>query len=397
MTIMNNKFDELLFRKIKSSFSELEIDYEPEQWELVKKRLAKKPLIFIPWNSLLKYAAVILLTVTFAFYLFNLSVEENNKVSISQEISPPQNNPPRIEKRLPSIIPPPDNTINDQDELENLSANTNTALEENNDLNDEYQNLGTTFSVSNILVENNRSTTDDITFANLKTSDHQISTIYPIIQASDLKRPVRKHSISASSNVGFSEAENNVAVGFSGGFSQSFPVTNKMAISSGLGLSQSNLLVKNNGDEVTESSQRGAFQEIVKAELLAIDIPLNIKYNFHQWNSNQLFISAGISSLIYLKQNFSTTIREVIGVEIINDKEQVIIVDEFQERKSSSSEPSFSKIDPAQILNISFGYEYALTANQSLIFEPYIKLPLGDLTSRDVRFGSAGLNIKIGL
>lgn len=67
-------------------------------------------------------------------------------------------------------------------------------------------------------------------------------------------------------------------------------------------------------------------------------------------------------------------------------------IDGDTEEKTTTKTSSF---DFARMLNFSVGFGYPVGKQSKLSLEPFIKYPLGGLGAQDIRFGSAGLNLKL--
>ncbi|MNY24797.1 hypothetical protein D3C86_1585370 [compost metagenome] len=64
---------------------------------------------------------------------------------------------------------------------------------------------------------------------------------------------------------------------------------------------------------------------------------------------------------------------------------------EFENEDNSGK--LFSRIDWFRTFNMSFGIDYNLK-NNKLTVEPYLKYPLGGLGAEQIKWTSAGLNLK---
>ncbi|HXH99039.1 MAG TPA: hypothetical protein VNI52_02135 [Sphingobacteriaceae bacterium] len=134
------------------------------------------------------------------------------------------------------------------------------------------------------------------------------------------------------------------------------------------------------------STSTGSISQISKleAQLLNLDIPVNLKYSISR-EPNKVFITAGLSSFTYLNETYRysyTSQNKSLGISSPS-RDEVI-------------NKNFGKFDLAQTLNMSFG----LTNSgkfQDFVFEPFIKYPLGALGSQNIRFGSAGINLKLNI
>ncbi|MGV3704115.1 MAG: hypothetical protein ACO1NU_01950 [Arcticibacter sp.] len=118
------------------------------------------------------------------------------------------------------------------------------------------------------------------------------------------------------------------------------------------------------------------------ASLLGLDVPVNLKYTFFE-KKNELYLVAGLSSNFF----FDETYTYDYGYNSIHDSS----VESFPDEKTTTNTSSF---DFARMLNLSVGYGYPIGKQSKLSLEPFLKYPLGGLGSQDIRFSSAGLNLK---
>mgnify|MGYP006291082097 CR=1 FL=1 len=129
-----------------------------------------------------------------------------------------------------------------------------------------------------------------------------------------------------------------------------------------------------------------------RVELVGLDVPLNIEYQI-----KNLSLTAGISSFTYIQEQYHdrystkyiySGTERTIGYDSW-DRDPVIIRNE----SFKTSYDPLNRMDLANILNLAVGYH--LTFDHShLVIQPFMKHPLGNLTSRDIRFGSRGIQLK---
>ncbi len=111
--------------------------------------------------------------------------------------------------------------------------------------------------------------------------------------------------------------------------------------------------------------------------LIGLDIPINIKYELENY-----YLVAGVSS--------GTFINETYAYQYTYQNSSVPL---NQQTQGSSSSKSFNSFYFAKTINIAFGADLPFGKN-NIIFEPFIKYPIGGIGSQDLRFGASGLNLK---
>jgi len=128
-----------------------------------------------------------------------------------------------------------------------------------------------------------------------------------------------------------------------------------------------------------------------KVMLVGLDVPVNIEYQ-----AGNISLSAGISSFTYLQEKYR---HEFTGNYIVyeyDDANNVVGSDNIT--RSESVEEAYSplgKIDLASVLNVAVGYHVDMEKSR-LVVEPFMKHPLSDLASRDIRFGAMGIRLRVG-
>ncbi|QEC53134.1 hypothetical protein EDD80_104103 [Anseongella ginsenosidimutans] len=200
-------------------------------------------------------------------------------------------------------------------------------------------------------------------------------------------------------------ADGNTAneVHFGAGITSGWKVSDRLSVHSGLILAENSLSLNRSNSSVrasTYAADRAATTElsavgenrIVQAvspnsmdvSLLVVDIPLNLTYRVGLGRSD-LLLTGGLSSFAYLDQEYSyhNTIQLYTNASV--DAPEPVVRDE----------KAFSHFDLARQLNFAIGTEVPLGKGSVLIVEPYVKYPLGELTSEDIRFGSAGMNLRL--
>ena len=127
-----------------------------------------------------------------------------------------------------------------------------------------------------------------------------------------------------------------------------------------------------------------------KVRLVGIDIPVNLEYQYRQFS-----LTAGVSSLTYIQEDYRhgyTSSYLAHAYDESNNLVETTLVKENELLKESFN--PLSKFDFANMLNLSVGYQLSMGQSQ-LVIEPFMKHPLGDLASRDIRFGARGLRLRM--
>ena len=121
----------------------------------------------------------------------------------------------------------------------------------------------------------------------------------------------------------------------------------------------------------------GSLPENINATCRVLEVPINLRYYFHNQPKHRLFISTGISSYWMLSERYSF------------------------EFGYQSSNPSYSwGVDNENkhlmsILNLSAGWQKNISPRWSIQAEPFLKIPLGGVGSGKVRLKTTGILLGV--
>jgi hypothetical protein len=118
----------------------------------------------------------------------------------------------------------------------------------------------------------------------------------------------------------------------------------------------------------------------LNANLVNLDVPVNLKYNFNPQTGNT-YVAAGLSSGTFINESYNTTYN-------YNSPDNNSV-----QQSQDASHKSFDNFYFAQMVNLAFGVGYPLGRNQ-LVIEPFVKYPLNGLGDQHILFGSGGINLK---
>ena len=130
-----------------------------------------------------------------------------------------------------------------------------------------------------------------------------------------------------------------------------------------------------------------------------LDIPLNITWKFKNSRTESYYVSGGFSSLAYLGENYSTTsfsqdLQSSIVYGTSGEENTVYKLVDVRTTTVERSEP-FSSFDVAGRLNLMVGYSKSISPKLNLHLEPYLKIPLSGMGSKNMRFTTSGITCKI--
>lgn len=125
-------------------------------------------------------------------------------------------------------------------------------------------------------------------------------------------------------------------------------------------------------------------------EFLAVDFPLNFRYRVLETSNKTIYVSAGVSSFLYLQQSYTQQteyLAEYTHADFAGVRTTTV------ETTVREDIGPFGRFDLARFLNISAGYGIQ-RRNFSFVIEPYVKLPVTDVTSLNMSIGMAGVSLK---
>jgi len=128
-----------------------------------------------------------------------------------------------------------------------------------------------------------------------------------------------------------------------------------------------------------------------KVKLIGLDVPVNIEYRI-----NKVSLSAGISSFTYLQEKYRHDFTSNYVVYEYDTENNIVGTNKVAQNESvSETYNPLGKMDLASVLNVAVGYHFDVGQTR-LVVEPFMKHPLGDLASRDIRFGARGIRLRVG-
>lgn len=204
----------------------------------------------------------------------------------------------------------------------------------------------------------------------------------------------RKIRFGINFSPGVNTTQSASSFNYQGGVSADIDLFSNFQLSTGLQLENQNIV--NNERGLATSTLASSNQ--LKTKLLNLDIPVNITWKFLSEKSNSFYVSAGLSSLVYLKQdNKNTTYSQMMvpmssvsvgdAIKTYSYVDQVSVV-----QNAVTPDRAF---DFAGRVNLIFGVETKLTPRLFLHLEPYAKIPVTGMAAENLKHTSTGINFKI--
>ena len=203
-------------------------------------------------------------------------------------------------------------------------------------------------------------------------------------------------SVSSYSKNGTSDGVN-----LGGGMAASYRITKKVSFTTGAIIAkQSANYVGERQNEMVYSDLNSAFQDNSNSKVenmtssdsevsfVAIDIPLNVRFKH-----KRISFTTGLSSLFYVQEKYSYSYNAVVSNSVYNSVTADYEMVTSNTSISNEETKSFNHFDFARLLNLSIGYDIPL-AKGNLVVEPYLKYPLGSVSSKEIFMGTGGFAFR---
>jgi cytoskeletal protein RodZ len=420
---MHNEFDKILANKIKETFENQNVTYNPEHWKmLLAKKNSKKKRIAIFW----RVAAILVVGILVGSYFHFYKTHKNSsKPTFSSDVkvdsvkidSLPSNSQQYITSKstidttkIHFLAKKKDTahlnkniTFNHHTTHQiklnnkNYTITTNQAIDSNKILNStlkintENNNLISLNNNKVIVVQDSAVLNNN--FLALINNQHNSE----IEKESNSKSKI-KIGVGVAPFLNAASVNENSTVGVISGISVDYALSNTFEISSGIYYSNQKFDLNQSTNYLTDAVSFSNASQLVEknATLEGIEIPLNLKYNFLV-NKNVAFVALGFSSTSSFNQKIeskyiiNTTTRvqtkDALGNNIT--KYELYTVD-----KSISSPNSSNTFNFANVLNASFGISFPTKNSQSFIVEPYLKYYLKPISNQNADVIGAGIQLR---
>ncbi len=141
------------------------------------------------------------------------------------------------------------------------------------------------------------------------------------------------------------------------------------------------------------------FLQQVAGSLSGIDIPVEVNYNI----SNKLYASAGVSGLVVINDNKKYTYVDNRNVQVSVETNRGMLKEDksvtFSEQ-STTSQPMQAPTENTPFLgfyNISMGYRQKISGRTGVALEPFLKVPMRNVTQENLKYMGTGIRLKVDL
>ena len=427
-----NKFDDILRENVKKAFSNYNSDHlADEGWDslvAMQKGRRRRTVVIPLWA---RAASILLLIGLGAFFAYRLSVHQTTREIISstepvsgknEEQIAPVTTPLAVAPVAENAAEPRSSTS----QTGNLAPGNQPAV-----------SFGETFlktgpagneSVTHQETVENRFINPDILPVSAETGT--LNGFYKNSAIDDLRTEQTRSAIIAyEGSEGFEEKpdpeksssgmrflagfsgsmarageESSPVSGMSMGFYLSKKITKRLSVRPGLALAMQSFGLDNGGRPagisynipLYDGTNGIPYSYEGRLSMMAVELPLNLVVTLFERKRSGFFISAGTSSLFYISQQLEAdVVNSYTKMELNTSTGQYTAATMFSTVEVEKEFGSFSKADFFGLANLSAGYSFPYSKTGTMLVEPFVQLPVDDLTSLNLRIRYAGVSMKL--
>jgi hypothetical protein len=408
------QFDDIFSRKVKDAFDSFNADHlAGEGWNSYGKKYGKKRslVLFIPlWAKVASIAVILTIGVLYTNRITHRNADETanqlTKENRSELTEPAINDQVTTEDNLIIADSDPVSELTIRNAGQTSFSNAENTNSEDSELTgslliDTVKAVETSADM-NLPVNPIETRLVDDADVKLKLNPKEV---HPVL--ADIPREKRTTTIMTGLSGMMASIDNtaSTAQGVSFGFYVEQQLTRRISVRPGLAMAKHNY-----GMESTSGGSMAldyAAPELyglsgtttsyeANIEVLSMEIPVNFVFSLRKRSGSNLFVTTGASTVIYLNQHLSgnfnnTYIRSTVdaatgGVSCESKTTSV---------KIETEQELLTRVDFLGLANFSAGYSIPFGKTSHLLFEPFVQLPLKDLTSLNLRIRYGGLSMKV--
>ena len=427
-----NKFDDSLRENVKKAFSNYNSDHlADEGWDsfvAMQKSRRRRAVIFPLWA---RAASVLLLIGLGATIAYRLSVRQSTREIISAVESSAGRNEEQVTPGTTPIA------VNPVPESAAEPAGTTGRTEKTAQDNQPAVTIGETSrrvdqrvketAVHQVTVENRlfNHEVNPVSSAAIVLSEFYTSSApeeirhgysrsgmsgFETAEASDESPDPEKTSSGMRFLAGLSGSmvrageESSPASGMSMGFYLSQKITKRLSVRPGLALAMQSFGLENGGRPagisynipLYDGTNGIPYSYEGRLSMMAVELPMNLVFTLFERKRSGLFVSAGTSSLFYISQQLEAdVVNSYTKMELNTSTGQYTAATMFSTVEVEKEYDSFSRADFFGLANLSAGYSFPYSKTGIMLVEPFVQLPVDDLTSLNLRIRYAGLSMKL--
>jgi hypothetical protein len=184
------------------------------------------------------------------------------------------------------------------------------------------------------------------------------------------------------------------------GVSMAYNLNSKVSVGSGISYNEMGASKDIIGNSAPNSPSANALVsdtkslESVNTRVSGIDIPLEVRYNL----SSRFYANVGVSAFAVINQQQNNvylqgTVIQETTLNLAGDvqPQSFLRTEKVSEKAAETLSPNSRLIG---FYNFSFGYRQKLSKDKSIGIEPFMKVPMKDITKENLRLLGTGLKIK---
>ncbi|RZK54513.1 MAG: hypothetical protein EOO87_10230 [Pedobacter sp.] len=188
------------------------------------------------------------------------------------------------------------------------------------------------------------------------------------------------------------------------GVSVDYSLSDKFSLNSGIAYNQmaaakgafsaSNGAMNSPSSSAIIQRQSTRSLESVQEQISGIDIPLEIKYHINK----NLYANVGVSAFAVISQKTDNTyIENRVEQRVSNSASgfqqlsSVLVTDKVTEQAAPNTVDDYSYLG---FYNFSFGYKKKISKNNAFAVEPFVKLPMREVNTQNLRLIGTGVKLK---
>jgi hypothetical protein len=420
--------DEELINHIKNGLADHEEEYVVGNWEKFNKKEKKRPAIIL-WMGGIGAAAAVLL-ISFALF-FN---ENSKEKTISEDNEIAKTAPLEVNELGNSDNNTGSSTVRVQPESVEKTTNALTAVIGKEQVTTSNSDLALVSPVNDLLP-----LTAPLVAANpiVKQPDYIVQQQNSVVKQPDpvavvtadptddiAKKPItldaflsKENELNASKKAtgekqtltnkwdlgvvvapSFGNTTNKLNMGY--GVSMAYNLNSKVSVGSGISYNEMGASKDIIGNSAPNSPSANALVsdtkslESVNTRVSGIDIPLEVRYNL----SSRFYANVGVSAFAVINQQQNNvylrgTVIQETTLNLAGDvkPQSFLRTEKVSEKATETLSPNSRLIG---FYNFSFGYRQKLSKDKSIGIEPFMKVPMKDVTKENLRLLGTGLKIK---
>jgi len=180
------------------------------------------------------------------------------------------------------------------------------------------------------------------------------------------------------------------------GVSMGYALTNKISLTSGISYSEMAASKSLSAPVMsTAIAQENKNLESIEAKVTGIDIPLELKYHI----SKNLYANVGVSAFAVINQKQSNSyVQEKLMESPASPNEGLTDLKTYAVNERVVEPAPESEIKEGKYIgfyNFSFGYKQKISKNKAVSIEPFMKVPMKEVSKENLRLIGTGVRLKL--